>query len=281
MIMNALRSALVALALLLLFTPSLRADDVQGRLQTAVDAKNGILEVTVQLQAEAAFNLGATTLHLGFDNAALDFAETPEAGAKRDYLYHAYDTQFNKAYTSTVTRAKADLVSLNIFIFAPGEGTAVSAKAFQDVATLRFKIKDANADPALAFAMCQVSADDFEIAAATCDGFSGKEGMNLRDAPEATDTKTAAEPAFSIGEAYPNPFNPQSQFTLQVPEAEHVRIDLFDVTGRLVETLYNDVLPAGTQHRFTIDGSGLSSGVYLYRMAGETFTESRRVTLLK
>ncbi len=273
---------MATLCLLALWTLPLHADDVEGRLQTAVNEKNGTLEVTVQLQAVEGFNLGATTLHLSYNNEALDFADAPEVGMDRDYVYHAFDTQFNKAYTSTVTKAKANLVSLNIFIFAPGQGMAISANGFQDVATLRFKLKDPNADPGLAFAMCQVSTDSFEIVESDCDGFKGKQVViNSRDDVDAAQNEADAADIFKIGDAYPNPFNPQSQFTLQIPESEHVRIDLFDVTGRLVETLYDDVLASGTQHRFTIDGSSLSSGIYLYRIAGKSFTESRRVTLLK
>ena len=81
--------------------------------------------------------------------------------------------------------------------------------------------------------------------------------------------------------AFPNPFNPQTQFTLTVAREQRVRIVLYDVAGRAVRMLHDGLLAAGTPHRFRIDGTGLSSGTYLYRVLGEGFTESRTVTVLK
>ncbi|MEM6337917.1 MAG: T9SS type A sorting domain-containing protein, partial [Bacteroidota bacterium] len=87
--------------------------------------------------------------------------------------------------------------------------------------------------------------------------------------------------AYVLSDAYPNPFNPQAMFTLAVAERQRVTVDLFDALGRSVQTLHKGELAANQTHRFTLDGSRLPSGVYLYRVAGESFVESRRVTLVK
>ncbi|MEM1269799.1 MAG: T9SS type A sorting domain-containing protein, partial [Bacteroidota bacterium] len=81
--------------------------------------------------------------------------------------------------------------------------------------------------------------------------------------------------------AYPNPFNPQATFSVVVAETQPVRVELYDLSGRLVETLFAGELQANQAERFTIDGSSLSSGTYLYRLTGATFTEAKRVTLAK
>ena len=57
--------------------------------------------------------------------------------------------------------------------------------------------------------------------------------------------------------------------------AWHVRLDLFDFSGRRVATLVDGVEAAG-RYEVSFDGSGLSDGVYLYRMASGTFVETRR-----
>ena len=85
----------------------------------------------------------------------------------------------------------------------------------------------------------------------------------------------------NLGNVYPNPFNPQASFTLEVAEQQNVRIALYDALGREVATLHSGSLSAGTIHSFQVDGANLPSGTYLVRAVGERFTDSRQVTLLK
>lgn len=84
-----------------------------------------------------------------------------------------------------------------------------------------------------------------------------------------------------LTQAYPNPFNPEAQFTLSVAHKQQVDVALYNTLGQQVAILFNGSLEANTTERFTIDGSGLASGMYLVRVVGEAFTESMSVTLLK
>ena len=99
-------------------------------------------------------------------------------------------------------------------------------------------------------------------------------------------TATAAErggelPAgYMLSPVYPNPFNPQARFTLEMAEAQSVRISVFDLLGREIRVLHDGSLAAGSTG-FVIDGAGLPSGLYVLRAAGESFTTSRRMTLLR
>jgi len=97
----------------------------------------------------------------------------------------------------------------------------------------------------------------------------------------AVEADIALPNAYLLTEAYPNPFNPRAQFTLTVAQAQQVSIALYDVKGRLVQTLFDGRLEASQPQTFRIDGAGLPSGTYLYRVVGETFTQSRVATLLK
>ncbi len=87
--------------------------------------------------------------------------------------------------------------------------------------------------------------------------------------------------AYLLTPPYPNPFNPQAQFSLAVRQTQQVRVAVYDVLGREVAQLFNGVLPANETHQFTIDGSGFSSGLYLVQVIGEQFSATRQVTLLK
>ncbi len=84
-----------------------------------------------------------------------------------------------------------------------------------------------------------------------------------------------------LSAAYPNPFARQAAFTLAVQAQQRVRVDLFDLAGRRVATLFEGTLAPGTPHRFTLDGGALPGGVYLYRVQGETFRASRAVVRAK
>ena len=84
-----------------------------------------------------------------------------------------------------------------------------------------------------------------------------------------------------LSAAYPNPFNPQTQFTLEVKEAQQVRLAVFDALGRRVALLHDGMLEAGTAHPFRFEAAALPSGMYLIRAQGEVFSQTRRVTLLK
>ncbi len=84
-----------------------------------------------------------------------------------------------------------------------------------------------------------------------------------------------------LGSVYPNPFSRTAFFELTVEQPQRVRVEVFDLLGRSVAVLHDGVLPGQQRKLFRIDGSALPSGIYLYRVTGETFVESRRVALMK
>ncbi len=84
-----------------------------------------------------------------------------------------------------------------------------------------------------------------------------------------------------LSAAYPNPFNPETRFELTLATEQQVQITVFDGVGRQVQSLHDGRLAAGSVYAFSILADGLPSGVYIYQVKGETFTESRRVLLSK
>ena len=79
---------------------------------------------------------------------------------------------------------------------------------------------------------------------------------------------------------YPNPFNPVTTIGYALPAALHLSLKVFDLLGREVATLMNKVKQPGT-HTVTWDASGFSSGVYFYRLSSGTFTDVKRLILLR
>lgn len=86
--------------------------------------------------------------------------------------------------------------------------------------------------------------------------------------------------AFTLGQNYPNPFNPATIIPYSLPSASTVRMDVFDILGRTVDSRDFGSLPAG-DHEIHYDASDLPSGVYFYRIATETAVDSRKMILVK
>lgn len=78
----------------------------------------------------------------------------------------------------------------------------------------------------------------------------------------------------------PNPFNPRAEVRFELGRRGEVRIEVFDVSGRLVRNVVEGVLDAG-MHVRTLDGEGLASGVYHVRMRTTDGIRARSVVLLK
>jgi predicted phosphodiesterase len=85
---------------------------------------------------------------------------------------------------------------------------------------------------------------------------------------------------YSLGQNYPNPFNPETRIDYTLPEQQNVSLKVYNMLGELVQELVNEVKPAGN-YTVTFDGSDLPSGVYVYRIQAEGFSENKKMTLLK
>ena len=93
--------------------------------------------------------------------------------------------------------------------------------------------------------------------------------------------------AFALAQNAPNPFNPATTISYSVPEGRSVNVNLrvYDIRGRLVATLINEVKEAGTYTVFwegaTDAGQKVASGVYFYRMQAGEYTQTRKMVVLK
>ena len=84
----------------------------------------------------------------------------------------------------------------------------------------------------------------------------------------------------ALWQNYPNPFNPVTTIRFDLARPGPVRLTVYDLAGRAVRTLADGFRPAGT-YEVRFDATGLPSGIYLYRLEGEGFAQTRRLTLLK
>jgi hypothetical protein len=85
---------------------------------------------------------------------------------------------------------------------------------------------------------------------------------------------------FRLQQNHPNPFNPSTVIQFALPKSSSVSLKIYNFLGQEVATLIDHELAAG-EHQLTFDASGLSSGIYVYRLHAGEFSSVKRMTLVK
>ncbi len=91
--------------------------------------------------------------------------------------------------------------------------------------------------------------------------------------------------AFVLHQNYPNPFNPITSISFSTPTKQMIRIEIFDLHGRLINTIYEGIATPG-EHTVRWDGTNsyhnsIPSGVYFYRLTSENYFKTRKMLFLK
>jgi hypothetical protein len=85
---------------------------------------------------------------------------------------------------------------------------------------------------------------------------------------------------YALLQNYPNPFNPSTEIEFRVPSTAHVTLRVYDLLGREVATLRNELLPAGSYINHW-NARGMPGGVYFYRLQAGTLSSTRKLVLLR
>lgn len=85
---------------------------------------------------------------------------------------------------------------------------------------------------------------------------------------------------FSLQQNYPNPFNPVTVIRYQLPKQTHVSLKVFDILGKEVTTLVDDIQNPG-EHQIEFEGKNLAAGIYYYRLEAGDFLHTRPMLLVK
>jgi hypothetical protein len=85
---------------------------------------------------------------------------------------------------------------------------------------------------------------------------------------------------FVLQQNCPNPFNPATEISFSLPNAAHVKLEIFNIMGQKVTTLLNRHLEAGN-HSVSWDGNNVASGVYFYRLQAGDMVDTKKMVLLK
>jgi len=85
---------------------------------------------------------------------------------------------------------------------------------------------------------------------------------------------------YSLEQNYPNPFNPATTLKFSLRDGGKVSLIVYDIIGKQVAEIVNDALPAGT-YTYQWDASNLASGIYIYRLKTNQYTDMKKMLLLK
>jgi hypothetical protein len=101
-----------------------------------------------------------------------------------------------------------------------------------------------------------------------------------------TDPADDMPPTYFLANNYPNPFNPVTTITYSIDRSSHVTLRIYDVSGRLVRTLVNEMQEPGRRYTVTWDGRNsfgrnVSSGIYFCRLTTEARTSTRKMVLMR
>ncbi len=93
-------------------------------------------------------------------------------------------------------------------------------------------------------------------------------------------TNTPVPQSWYLAQNFPNPFNPTTHIVFRIPRAEHVSLKIYDLQGRKVVTLVNEVKAPGS-YGVAWDARGFASGVYFYRLSSATFSATKKLLLVR
>ncbi|NCU32403.1 MAG: T9SS type A sorting domain-containing protein, partial [Candidatus Moranbacteria bacterium] len=85
---------------------------------------------------------------------------------------------------------------------------------------------------------------------------------------------------YALEQNYPNPFNPATTIRYALPKDGAVRLTIYNLLGQEVTTLVNEYKLKG-RYEVKFDASNLSSGMYIYRIESGSFSDSKRMMLVK
>ena len=85
---------------------------------------------------------------------------------------------------------------------------------------------------------------------------------------------------YSLGHNYPNPFNPRTTIKYGLPKRAKVKISIYDISGNLIKTILNEQKEAG-YHKVIWNTNDVSTGVYIYRIQTDNFTDVKKCILMK
>lgn len=103
----------------------------------------------------------------------------------------------------------------------------------------------------------------------------------VQSSPNSVADFTGFPKQYRLAQNYPNPFNPSTNISYSIPTSDFVSLKVYDVLGKEIKTLRNELQQAGT-YSIHFDKRELSSGIYFYRLqVGSSFGQTKKMLLMR
>ncbi len=104
--------------------------------------------------------------------------------------------------------------------------------------------------------------------------------LSISSITSVTDKVVNTPNSFNLFQNYPNPFNPTTTIQYDIPKSAYLTLKVYNITGQVVATLVNERKSAGS-YSVNFNASGLTSGIYFYRIQAGSFVQTKKMILLK
>jgi endonuclease I len=112
------------------------------------------------------------------------------------------------------------------------------------------------------------------------DGAELSQKVVVRNQSGTSNEETGAVRDFALHQNHPNPFNPSTRITFELPASAQISLDVYSITGQRIATIVSGVKTAG-RHTVSFDASRLASGLYLYRLTTPSGVITKKMMLMK
>lgn len=182
-----------------------------------------------------------------------------------------FNLPFRPGSNVTISWALVEIDSLDIFYYLSSDSELISI--VEDYPAVEsqyggFEIPESSGD-SIYFRIIDSESQDF---------FLDSPGYEITISVGIEEQNKLGE--FTLDQNYPNPFNPKTQINFSLASDQHVILEVFDINGRAIAKLIDKPMQVG-EYRIGFNASGLSSGVYLYKLTTPSFTETKKMLLIK
>jgi parallel beta-helix repeat protein len=216
------------------------------------------------------------------------YAEIADLTIINSILYFNQDSAGTEIYLDNF--ASVVVSYSDIQGFWPGEGNLDVDPLFRDVLTGDYHLQAQMCGDQFDSPVIDAGSPQYADSLVACEWGLGTElsdmgayGGGAPASPTAIgdDDEIVATPSeFFVVRNYPNPFNATTTISYQLPEASHVKIEIYDDLGRKVRTLVDEAQSAGS-HDVAWNASEVASGLYFYRIQADNYEVTRKMALLK
>ena len=106
------------------------------------------------------------------------------------------------------------------------------------------------------------------------------ENKYQRDSYLSINSSTLIPEQYKLYSSYPNPFNPTTRISFDIPKSDYISLDIYNINGQHIETIINEYLPPG-HYKFDFNGIELPTGIYFTVLQSKEFYQSNKMILIK